>query len=381
MVTKVLMPRLSLTMKEGTVVRWFKKEGDMVKKGEPLVEVLSEKVTYVVEAPASGVLRKILAKEGMDVLVAGTLGIITAPDEKLPKIEAIAAAPVMKAEEAVAMPERKVLKRAAERIIASPAAKRLARIYGIDLTQVRGTGPEGRIVEEDVRSLIEEAKVKPRVREVIPLTGIKKTAAERVSLSARTAPQSTITTEVDMSNATKLHERVDVSYTDMLVKAVAKALVEHTLMNSTLENKKIKVFADVNVGVAVATEMGLVVPVIRNADRKSLEEISSVLKELVKKAKQSRLTREELTGGTFTITNLGMYGIDVFTPIINPPETAILGVGRVVEKPVVVDKQIVTKPMMQLSLTFDHRVVDGAPAAQFLQKVKQIIESPNAMRT
>ena len=379
MVTKVLMPRLSLTMKEGTVIQWFKKEGDMVKKGEPLVEVLSEKATYEVEAPASGVLRKILAEEGIDVPVAGTLGIITAPDEELPEIEAIAAAPVMEAEEAVAMPKRKVLERAAERIIASPAAKRLARDYDIDLTQVRGTGPEGRIVEEDVRSLIEEVKVTPRLREVIPLTGIKKTAAERVSLSARTAPQSTITMEVDVSNATKLRERVGVSYTDMLVKAVAKALVEHPIMNSTLENKKIKVFADVNVGVAVATEMGLIVPVIHNADRKSLGEISSMLRELVEKAKQGRIAKEELTGGTFTITNLGMYGIDVFTPIINPPETAILGVGRVVEKPVVVDKQIVIKPIMQLSLTFDHRVVDGAPAAQFLQKVKQNLGSPEAL--
>ena len=373
------MPRLSLTMKEGTVIQWFKKEGDMVKKGEPLVEVLSEKATYEVEAPASGVLRKILAPEGTDVPVAETLGIIAAPDEELPEIEAVAAAPRMEAEEAVAMPERKPVERIKERVIASPAAKRLARENGIDLTKVRGTGPEGRIVEEDVRNLIEEVKVMPRVREVIPLTGIKKTAAERVSLSARTAPQSTITMEVDMSNAVKLREKVHVSYTDMLVRAVAKALAEYPIINSTLENEKIKIFADINVGVAVATDRGLIVPVIYNADRKTLEEIASVLKKLVEKAKQGRLTKEELTGGTFTITNLGMYEVDVFTPIVNPPETAILGVGRVVERPVVVDKQIVVRPVMQLSLTFDHRVVDGAPAAQFLQKVKQIMESPDTL--
>jgi pyruvate dehydrogenase E2 component (dihydrolipoamide acetyltransferase) len=379
LVTRILMPRLSLAMKEGTVIQWFKKEGDMVKKGEPLVEVLSEKATYEVEAPTSGVLRKILAEEGMDVPVAGTLGIITAPNEELLEIEAAAAQPRMEAEEAVAVPERKLVERVEERVIASPAAKRLAREHDIDLTQVRGTGPEGRIVEEDVMSLIEEVKVTPRVREVIPLTGIKKTAAERVSLSARTAPQSTITMEVDMSNAVKLRETVHVSYTDMLVKAVAKALAEHPIINSTLENEKIKIFADVNVGVAVATERGLIVPVIYNADRKTLEEIASMSKELVEKAKQGRLTKEELTGGTFTITNLGMYGVDVFTPIVNPPETAILGVGRVVERPVVVDGQIVIKPVMQLSLTFDHRVVDGAPAAKFLQKVKQAMESPDAL--
>jgi len=371
------MPRLSLTMKEGTVTQWFKKEGDTVKKGEPIVEVLSEKATYEVEAPASGILRKILAEEGTDVPVAGTLGIITALDEELPEIEVAAAPPAVEVEEAVAVPERKVKERIERRIIASPAAKRLAMEHGIDLTQVRGSGPDERIVEEDVRRLIEEMRVMPRVREVIPLTGIRKTAAERVSLSAQTAPQSTITMEVDMSNAAKLRERVDVSYTDMLVKAVAKALTEHPMMNSTLEKEQIKIFADVNIGVAVATEMGLIVPVIRNANEKSLAEISSKLKELVGKAKQSKLSKEELTSGTFTITNLGMYGVDVFTPIVNPPETAILGVGRVAEKPIVVKEQMVIRPMMQLSLTFDHRVVDGAPAAQFLEKIKKFLENPD----
>lgn len=373
------MPRLSLTMKEGTVIEWFKKEGDMVKKGEPIVEVLSEKATYEVEAPASGVLRKILAEEGTDVPVAGTLGIITAPDEELPEIEIAAAPPAVEAEEAVTVPERKVEERIERRIMASPAAKRLAKEHEIDLTQIRGSGPDGRIVEEDVRRLIEEMEIMPRVREVIPLTGIKKTAAERVSLSAQTAPQSTITMEVDMSKAAELRGKVGVSYTDMLVKAVAKALTEHPIMNSTLENEQIKIFADINIGVAVATETGLIVPVIRNANGKSLTEISSTLKELVEKAKQSKLAKEELTGGTFTITNLGMYGIDVFTPIINPPETAILGVGRVAEKPIVVEEQVVVRPVMQLSLTFDHRVVDGAPAAEFLQKVKQKLESPDAL--
>ncbi|MGQ9459858.1 MAG: dihydrolipoamide acetyltransferase family protein [Candidatus Bathyarchaeaceae archaeon] len=379
MATKILMPRLSLTMKEGTVVQWFKKEGDMVEKGEPLVEVLSEKATYDVEAPASGVLRKILAEEGTDVPVGETLGVITAPDEELPEIEVAAAPPAVEAEEAVAVPERKVEERIERRVIATPAAKRLAREYDINLTQIRGSGPDGRIVEEDVKRLIEGTRITPQVREVIPLTGIRKTAAERVSLSAQTAPQSTITMEVDMSKAAELREKVGVSYTDMLVKAAAKALTEHPIINSTLEKEQIKIFADINIGVAVATGMGLIVPVIHNANRKSLTEISSRLKELAEKAKQSKLAKEELTGGTFTITNLGMYGVDIFTPIINPPETAILGVGRVAEKPIVVDKQIVVRPLMQLSLTFDHRVVDGAPAAEFLQKVKQNLENPEAL--
>ena len=364
MVTKVLMPRLSLTMSEGTVVQWFKREGEKVEKGEPVVEVLSDKVTYEVEAPASGVLRKIMAEEGVDVPVAEPLAIITAPNEELPEVEAIAETPVVKVE---------------ERVLASPAAKRVAKEHGVDLAQVKGTGPEGRIVEEDVRRLIEEAKVARKIRQVIPLAGIRKTAAERVSLSAKTAPHSAITMGMDVTNVKKLREKVQVSYTDVLVKAVAEALTEHAIMNSTLEKDQIKIFEDVNVGVAVATEAGLVVPVIRNADKKSLKEISSALKELVEKARNGKLTREELTGGTFTITNLGMFGVDTFTPIINPPETAILGVGRIVEKPVVVDKKVVVKPIMQLSLSFDHRVVDGTPAAQFLQKVKEIIESSESL--
>jgi len=358
------MPKLSLTMKKGTVIEWFKREGDTVEKGEPLVEVLTEKVTYDIEAPSSGVLRKILVEEGVDVPVAGVLAVITALDEELPEVEVTA---------------EPSLERVEERIMASPAAKRLAKEYDVDLAQVRGTGPEGRIVEEDIRRYVEEKEITPKIREVIPLTGIRKTAAERVSLSARTAPHTTLNMEVGMSKATKLREEIQVSYTDMVAKAVAKALVEHPIMNSTLEDEQIKVFHDINIGVAVATEKGLIVPVIHNTDRKSLKEIALKLKELAEKARQGKLTKDELTGGTFTITNLGMYGVDTFTPIINPPETAILGVGRLTEKPVVENKKIVIKPLMNLSLSFDHRVVDGAPAAQFLQKIKKILENPEAL--
>jgi len=375
MVTKVVMPRLSLTMKEGTVVQWFKKEGETVEKGEPLVEVLSEKVTYDVEAPESGVLRKILASEGSDVPIDQAIGIIATPDEPITEAEITAPVPSPRVEEVATAQRLEVVTEAAERVLASPAAKRLAKELGVDLALVRGTGPEGRIVEDDVRRFAELAATKPRVREVIPLVGIRKTTAERVSLSARTAPHSTITMEVDMTNAVKLREETDVSYTDMLVKAVAVALREHPLLNSTLEGEQIKVFEDVNVGVAVATEKGLVVPVVHNADKKALSEIAATVKELIEKARQGKLTKEDLTGGTFTITNLGMYGVDVFIPIINPPETAIIGVGRIAEKTVLVDKEIKMKPVMQLSLSYDHRVVDGAPAAQFLREVKQTLES------
>jgi pyruvate dehydrogenase E2 component (dihydrolipoamide acetyltransferase) len=372
MVTKVVMPRLSLTMKTGTVIQWFRKENETVQKGEPLVEVLSEKITYDVEAPASGILRKVLAEEGLDVPVDQAIGLIGTADELIPQ-EVAELEPVP--ESAATAPTLPKSEEISERVLASPAAKRLAKELDVDLTEVKGKGPEGRVVEDDVRLFADQFGVKPRVREIIPMVGVRKTTAERLSLSARTAPHSTVVMEVDMSNAARIRNETRLSYTEMLVKAVASALREHRIMNASLDGEQIKVFEDVNVGVAVAAEKGLIVPVIRNADEKSLTEISSVLQTLVEKAHGGELTKDDVSGGTFTITNLGMFGVDVFIPIINPPETAILGVGRVVEKPVAVDGQLKVRPMMQLSLAYDHRIVDGAPAAQFLQTVKKIMEA------
>ena len=365
------MPKLSLTMKTGTVVRWYKREGETVEKGEPIVEVLSEKVTCDVEAPASGVLRKIVAKEGEEIPVNGILAVITMPDEPLPEIEEI--------EKAVSVEFKKPVEK---RILASPAAKRLAREYGIDLSQVVGSGPEGRIVEADVRRFIEEkVGYAPKVRETIPLVGIRKMTAEKVSLSKKTAPHCTITMKVDMDEATKLKEKLGVSYTEIIVKAVALALKEHPIMNSSLKNDKIEVYEDINIGVAVATEEGLVVPVVKNADRKNLNQLSSEIKMLVEKARTGKLEKGDVSGGTFTITNLGMYEVEAFTPIINPPETAILGVGKIEEIPIVVNGEVKIRPVTVLSLSFDHRVIDGAPAAEFLGKIKEFLEKPNHLES
>ena len=362
MVSKVVMPRLSLTMKEGTVGLWYKKEGETVEKGEPLVEVFSEKATYDLEAPASGILRKITVQEGTDVPINTVLAIITAPDEPFSEAE-------------VSPETAQKIEEVKKKVLASPAAKRLAREHGVDLSLVGGSGPEGRIVEEDVRRFVEESRgILPKVKKIIPLSGFRKTSADRVSASFRTAPHSTVVMEVDASNAKVLHDRLGVSYTTILVKTVAKALAEYSIINSTLEGDQIKIFEDVNVGVAVATENGLVVPVIHNADKKSLEEIDALIKELTEKARREKLTREDLAGGTFTITNLGMYDVEFFTPIINPPEAAILGVGRIIEKLVLVDEKIATKPVIMLSLSYDHRIVDGAPASEFLRKVKEKVE-------
>jgi len=262
-----------------------------------------------------------------------------------------------------------------ERVLASPAAKRLAREHDVDLIQILGTGPDGRIVEEDVkRFLQDQAELMPKIREEFPLTGIRKTTAERLASSFRTAPHSFIIMDVDVTKAAKLRETIQVSFTSILVYAVTMALREHITVNSTLVDGKIRVFEDINIGVAVSTDKGLLVPVIHNTSRKQLEEISSELENLVEKARKGKLSREELTGGTFTLTNLGMFEVDMFLPIINLTECAILAAGRAVEKPIVVNKEIEIKPIMALTLAYDHRIIDGAPASVFLRRIKEIIE-------
>jgi pyruvate dehydrogenase E2 component (dihydrolipoamide acetyltransferase) len=367
--TKVVMPRLSLTMKEGTVGKWYKKEGETVEKGEPIAEIVSEKATYDLEAASSGVVRKILVKEGVDAPVNAVLAVIGTPDETISEVETRAEA----AQTAAIVSEK--------RVIASPAAKRLARDHAIDLSAVEGSGPEGRIVEDDVARLIKpKSGGQPRVKEVVHLSGFRKTSAERLSTSFRTAPHSTVMMDVDVSTAGELHERLQLSYTTIILKAVATALMEVSIVNSTLEGDEIKIFADVNIGVAVATESGLVVPVIHNADKKTLKEIDAAVVDLTEKAKLTKLSREEVTGGTFTVTNLGMYGVDLFIPIINPPEAAILAVGRIVEKPVSVSGRVEAKPMMTLSVSYDHRIIDGALAAQFLRNVKDKLEKASGFQ-
>lgn len=214
---------------------------------------------------------------------------------------------------------------------------------------------------------------------ILPMTRIRKTIVERLSHSARTAVHVTMTTQVNMAEVMKFRDNPlnsNVSYTDVLVKATAKALKEQPILNSRLENEEIKIFEDINIGIAVALEEGLIVPVVRNADNKTLTEIATLTKQLVEKARQNKLSLKEIAGGTFTITNLGMFDIDIFTPIINPPQSAILAVGRIGHRPVVVNGEILVRPIMTLCLSFDHRIIDGAPAAKFLQSLKQILECP-----
>lgn len=374
MAVEVILPKLGMTMTEGTIVRWFKKEGEEVQRGESLFEVETDKAVLEVEAPASGILGKIVVPEGAKVPVAQVVAIIVEPGEPVPEVEV---APPPPAIEPAPAPER---------VKASPAARRLARELGIDLSTVVGTGPGGRIVRKDVeRAAVERevAKPAPGVAEVIPLTGVRQLIAERMARSARTVARVTLTTEADATMLVELRQRLREefgeeapSYNDFMVKIVAKALREHPHLNATLSEEGIRILEAVNVGVAVDTERGLLVPVIRDADKKSLMEIVRESRELVEKARAKAISPDELSGGTFTITNLGMYEVDAFTPIVNLPECAVLGIGQIVPKPVVREGRVCVRQMMCLSLSFDHRLVDGGPAARFLQRVKQLVEEP-----
>lgn len=372
MVTKVAMPKLSLTMKTGTVIKWHKEEGETVQKGEPVVEVLSEKITYDVEASASGTIR-ILVEEGEEIAVGATLAFIGEPNEELPK-KTIVKPSILDERELM---EKKEVETpiSRKRIIASPAAKRLAAEHKIDISEIQ-EAIYGTIRENDVKRLIEEREIlSPKIKEKIPLTGIRKTTAERVTSSFQTVPHSYIVMDVDMTQAMRVRKRIEISYTAIIVSAVAKALTEHSVINSKIAGNEIQVFDDINIGVAVSTEKGLVVPVIKNADKKQLPQISRELDKLAEETRKGRLAKEQLTGGTFTVTNLGMYDVDMFIPIINPPEAAILAAGNVSFKPVIHNDEIMVKPVLTLTLAYDHRIVDGAPASIFLRRIKEIVEN------
>lgn len=377
MAKKVGMPKLGMAMKEGTLLQWLKQEDDPVERGDPIAEIESEKITSEVEAPASGILHPV-AGEGETVSVGELIAWITAPEESVPTTEE---APPVEAEEVEreevaepAAPPREEKKF----VPASPIARRLAQEHGIDLVQVEGTGPQGRITREDVERAIQETEAAPG--RTIPFAGMRRTIARRMTESVQTMAQVTEFTEVDVTELVRLRERLrrdfELTYTDLIIRASARALEKHPRLNASLDGDEIRVHDEIHIGMAVALEEGLIVPVIRNANRKTLREIARETKELAQRAREDALSVDEVTGSTFSVTNLGGYGIDGFTPIINPPEAAILGVGRIVEKPAAYRGAVVLRHMMVLSLTFDHRLVDGAPAAEFLHTVADMLDTP-----
>ena len=398
MAVEVVMPKFGLTMTEGTIQQWFKSEGDAIKTGEALFEVETEKVLYEVEAPTDGTVAKLLYAVEAVVGVGLPVAIIAEAGEEVAEVAARyadapaaapAAAPPEPAPVATSAPSPAPQEKRG-RVPVTPAARKLAKEHTIDLSGVTGTGPRGRITREDVQKIIDSGgqaapppapAAPPAAAEDIPLRGMRKVIAERMHQSLQGSAQLTISTEVDVTQLIDRRQEVrqefNVTYTDFIVQACAHALRQHPRMNASLEGNIIHVHNDIHVGLAVALDEGLIVPVVRDADKKSLKDIAAEAKTLAEKARASQLKLEEVSGGTFTVSNLGMYGVDAFTPIINAPQSGILGVGRIVEKPVIHRGEVTRRSMMVLSLTFDHRVIDGAPAGAFLQTVADLLAHGN----
>jgi pyruvate dehydrogenase E2 component (dihydrolipoamide acetyltransferase) len=395
-VTQLIMPKLGMTMEKGKIIKWLKKEGDPVKRGEEILELETDKVTLKIEAPGSGVLRKIIAPEKAVIPIGRTIAIIADPDEKV-DIDAIIAKEVP-IEVAVKGPVPTIapqIERPAGRIFASPRARALAKEKNVDLKFMLGTGPDGRIVEQDVVNYVQHpvnlTKSGVRIRETQPIEGIRKVIAERMLSSLQNAAQLTITMDSDTTELerfrsvvlpfTEKEANLRVSFTEILVKVVAKVLEEFPIVNAVIEDNQIKYLEEINVGIAVASDKGLIVPVVHQANKKSLIEIAKISKELIVKTRTGKLTLDDLSRGTFTITNLGMFGVEIFTPILNKPEVGILGVGKMEKKWIVKKDQPTITPTMQLSFSFDHQIIDGHIAAQFLGRIKEIIESYKQLET
>ena len=436
MATEVLLPQWGMEMAEGTIVKWLKNEGDPIQEGEPLVAIETAKVETDLESIATGVLTYILVPEGATVPIRTLLAVIGEPGEDGPRpasssppvssrgaASPVTPAPISAGQEGARVqvvpaarrlaqqnginlatiqgsgPGGRVLIADVERAIASPpwsaspapargvadrvqvvpAARRLARQNGIDLATVPGSGPGGRILIADVEQAI--ASPPQADAETVPLTGMRRAIASRMVQSLQTMAQVTLTTEADLTSAMTLRAGLarqwdGLSPLAMVIKATARALRDHPRLNAVQGEDQYQVMPSIDIGIAVSLEEGLITPVLRGADGKGLEQIAAESRELSSMVREGRARPEGVTGGTFTITNLGAQGVDGFTPIINPPQVAILGVGRVVEKPVIHDGEIVKGWTAYLSLTFDHRIVDGSPAAEFLETSRCYLEDP-----
>ncbi|HLR43133.1 MAG TPA: dihydrolipoamide acetyltransferase family protein [Pseudogracilibacillus sp.] len=435
MAEKVVMPKLGATMEEGTIDSWLVEVGEEVEEGDPIVEIQTDKITMEVEAEADGVLLTQLFEAGETVPVQHTIAYIGEAGEEIPETDD---APTVEATATEEVEETKVeqevtqaTNNTGEKIRRTPIARRLAEENNVALQNVDGTGPLGRIQKVDVENYVAENKenITPLAKKIaddqqidtanlagsgvhgkikkadvigaqqgqpdaqaeaaerVPFKGMRKVIADNISNSFYTAPHVTLFSEIDMTEVVNVRkqllpiieeqEGVRVSFNEIIMKATAFSLRNNPEINVSLENgKEIVYHNDVNLGFAVAVDAGLVVPVLRNVDQKGLGILTKEAKTIAKKARDNMLTPDEMQGSTFTISNLGMFAVDGFTPIINQPNAAILGVGRIQEKPVIVDGEVKVRSMMSLSLSFDHRIIDGAPAAQFLTDLKNVLENP-----
>ncbi len=390
MATAVILPKLDEAMLTGKIVKWVKEEGDWVEKGETILEIETEKVAFEIEAEESGILSKVMVKEGDEVPVGAIIAFILQPGEEAPEVpEPVTTA---KGEAQVEVPE---VPKEARDIKASPIARKIAQEYGVDIATVKGTGPGGRIVREDLLRAVEESKAaatqpvqeEPGLaeEEVIPLSSMRKVIARRMTESLQ-APHFYLTIEVDTREFGETRQQlvplieketgIRLTVTDLILKMVAKALEDNPAVNCAYVDGSVKLFKRIDIGLVTAVKGGLLVPVIRQANQKSLAEITQARAELTQRARDGKLSMVEMRDSTFTISNLGMFGIDQFSAILQPPEAAILAVGRIADKAVVRDGQITIRPMMRLTLSIDHRVLDGVIGSQFLQSLKDYIENP-----
>jgi len=371
MIKEIIMPKLGETMEEGYLVSWKKEEGEKVKKGEVLFEVMSDKTNFEVESPHSGYLRKKLFQPSDDPIPVTTViaYISDTPDEPLPE-------------------EEKEVKEEVEekRIKATPLARKLAKEKNIDLRKVKGTGPGGRIEKKDVENYIkscEEVGVGEGY-EVIKWTPMRKVIAKRLTESKRDIPHYYLEGEFIMDQVVllkeiKKKEGKNFSYTDFLIFFAGKAIEKYPVINAAVVKDEIRVYKSIDIGVAVAVEDGLVVPAIKNVNKKTIEEISEERKNIVKKAREGKLSKEDTEGARFVISNLGMYGVDNFQPIINPPGVAIMGVGKMGKKAIVINDEIEIRTIMNISFSFDHRIIDGSYAGLFYSYFKKIVENPGLL--
>ncbi len=412
MPTEVIMPQMGFDMTEGTVTRWLKSEGDTIERGEPIVEVETDKATVEVEAFASGVLRKIIVQEGSTVPVNQVIGLIGGADEAISEIEAPVAElpqaenpapekrqPAGEEREAETVQEEKKAK-AGGRPLVSPLARRIAEEKSIDLNLVTGTGPKGRITKDDVQSFIAQGDgaqattaapatltTAPAEIEALQLTKMRQTIARRMTQSKQEMPHFYVSASIDMTKAMALREELNEMYegelritvNDLIVKAVALALVKHPMFNSYYAEEQIRRNPSINIGIAIALEDGLVAPAILDCGNKGLKGIAIAARDLTNRAREGVLKAEEYTSATIAISNLGMFDVDSFIAIINPMQSASVAVGSVRKQPVVRDDQVVISHMMEATISADHRVTDGAQAAQFLNEIKRFLQSPSSL--
>jgi pyruvate dehydrogenase E2 component (dihydrolipoyllysine-residue acetyltransferase) len=428
MASQVVMPKLSPTMEEGQLARWLKKEGDKVSMGEPIAEIDTDKATMEMQALSKGVLRKILIQEGESAPLGQPIAIIGEPDEDISALLSSAGTPAPAAKSESTAPaepegtptaptseaerpteaERPVeAPRDGGRQLVSPIAARMAADAGISLKSIQGSGPGGRIVKRDIETAIKGQPEKapssmPRLRAVPasrplpkgevypasayrdePASEMRRTIARRLVTSLGPVPHFFLTSEIDMERAADLRHSINelspdakISINDVIIKVAAVTLIQHPQVNASFQDKSVRLYEHADIGVAVATENGLITPIVRSADLKSILEIGTEVRELAERARGRKLKPEEYSGATFSISNLGMFGIDEFTAVINPPEGAILAIGAMTPKAVVRNGQIVARQTMRVTMSCDHRVIDGAIGAKFLQTFKQIMENP-----